>query len=131
MIRSRCSGIGVQTTNATITLPHRRALQRVLDKMKAQVASDLSLETLAAESGYSRSHLLRLFRAVMGRSPHQWLMQLRVEQAKAMLREGSCSLINIATACGFPAIRTSRESFVRSSVWRPINIDAFAIRAYK
>jgi AraC family transcriptional regulator len=80
--------------------PHR-ALLRVLEKMEAEVASDLDLSTLAAEIGYSKSHLLRIFRAGMRCSPHQWLMQLRVERVKKMLRGSSDSLIDIAAASGF------------------------------
>ena len=79
----------------------RRLLQRVLDRMKADLASDLDLGTLAAESGYSRSHFLRTFRAVMGSSPHRWLTSLRVERAKTILREDAISLIDIAFNCGF------------------------------
>jgi transcriptional regulator GlxA family with amidase domain len=80
---------------------HRRVLQRVLNRMKADLAADLDLSTLAAESGYSRSHFLRTFRAAMGSSPHQWLTRLRVERAKTILRENSISLIDIALDCGF------------------------------
>ena len=80
---------------------HRRLLQRVLDRMKVDLAADLDLCTLAAESGYSRSHFLRTLRAVMGCSPHQWLTRLRVERAKTILRENSISLIDIALDCGF------------------------------
>jgi AraC-like DNA-binding protein len=79
----------------------RRLLQRVLDRMKLDLSADLDLNTLAAESGYSRSHFLRTFRAAIGCSPHQWLTRLRVEQAKTILREQSISLIDIALACGF------------------------------
>jgi transcriptional regulator GlxA family with amidase domain len=78
-----------------------RLLQRVLDRMKADLATVLDLSTLAAESGYSRSHFLRTFRAAMGCSPHQYLTMLRVEQAKTILRETSISLIDIALDCGF------------------------------
>ena len=78
-----------------------RVLQRVLDRMKAGLATDLDLNTLAAESGYSRSHFLRTFRAAMGCSPHRWLTRLRMDHAKTMLRRDSESLIDIALACGF------------------------------
>ncbi len=78
-----------------------RLLQGVLERMKADLAADLDLNTLAAESGYSRSHFLRTFRAAMGCSPHQWLTRLRGERAKTMLRENSMSLIDIALDCGF------------------------------
>ena len=80
---------------------HNRLLHRVLDRMKADLATDLDLNTLAGESGYSRSHFLRTFRAVMGCSPHQCLTRLRVEQAKRILQDSSMSLIDIALACGF------------------------------
>jgi AraC family transcriptional regulator len=99
---------GAEATGGTrVTGPSRcgklqkRLLQRVLDRMKADLAADLDLSTLAAESGYSRSHFLRTFRAVMGCSPHQCLTNLRVEQAKTKLRENSISLIDIALDCGF------------------------------
>ena len=78
-----------------------RMLQRVLDRMKADLATDLDLSTLAVESGYSRSHFLRTFRTAMGCTPHQWLTRLRVERAKTILRESSTSLIDVALDCGF------------------------------
>lgn len=78
-----------------------RVLHRVLDRMRTDLATDLDLRTLAAESGYSRSHFLQMFRAGVGYSPHQWLTRLRVEKAKTKLRENSASLIEIALACGF------------------------------
>jgi AraC family transcriptional regulator len=79
----------------------RRPLQRVLDLMKTDLATDLDVNTLAAESGYSRSHFLRTFRAAMGCSPHQRLTRLRVERAKTLLQEHSIPLIDIALDCGF------------------------------
>src|SRR5258708_34654909 len=69
--------------------------------MNVDLAADLDPNHLAAERGYSRSHFLRTFRAVMGCSPHRWLTRLRVEQAKTILREQSISLIDIALDCGF------------------------------
>ena len=48
-----------------------RILQRVLDRMRADLATNLDLHTIAAESGYSRTHFLRTFRASTRYSPHQ------------------------------------------------------------
>ena len=91
----------------------KRLLQRVLDRMKADLATDLDLSTLAAESGYSRSHFLRTFRAAMGCSPHQCLTKLRVEQAKTILRENCISLIDTALACGFSSHAHFSNTFRR------------------
>jgi AraC family transcriptional regulator len=78
-----------------------RILQRVLDRMRADLATNLDLHTIAAESGYSRTHFLRIFRASTGYSPHQWLTHLRIEEAKTLLQKASNSLIDVALDCGF------------------------------
>ena len=78
-----------------------RILERVLDRMRADFNRDLDLKTIAAESGYSRRHFLRTFRASVGYSPHQWLMRLRIEEAKGLLQKGHRSLSDVALECGF------------------------------
>jgi AraC family transcriptional regulator len=98
--QQRSGGVKAAGTSRSGKMPGR-VLQRVLDKMKADFASDLDLKTIAAESGYSKSHFLRTFRASLGYSPHQWLMRLRIEEAKALLHKASHSLIDIALGCGF------------------------------
>ena len=87
------------TSPVAAPLP-RHLLQRVLERMHDLVA-DLDLQTLAAESGYSRSHFLRMFEAATGFTPHRYLLQLRLERAQQLMRKGSTSLIDIAALCGF------------------------------
>jgi AraC family transcriptional regulator len=62
---------------------------------------DLSLQALANESGYSRVHFVRMFRAATGSSPHNYLLNLRLERARELLKNPSLSLIDIALDCGF------------------------------
>ena len=91
-----------QRGNASATaspLP-RHLLQHVMERMHDLVA-DLNLQTLAAETGYSRSHFLRMFEAATGLTPHRYLLQLRLERAQKLMRKGSTSLIDIAALCGF------------------------------
>jgi AraC-like DNA-binding protein len=47
-----------------------------------------SLDQLAQVSMLSKFHLLRLYREVYRCTPHQYLMQLRLEQAKVLLKKG-------------------------------------------
>jgi AraC family transcriptional regulator len=76
-------------------------LRRVLERMEADLSSELDLKTLAAESGYSRNHFLRMFSQATKSTPHRYLIHLRVKRAKAMLRDKSLRMIDIALACGF------------------------------
>ena len=83
----------------TYGLP-RHVLRRVIERMRC-FDSDLSLQVLANESGYSRVHFVRLFKAATGSSPHNYLINLKLERARELLKNPSMSLIDIALDCGF------------------------------
>ena len=74
-------------------------------RSKEMLAGNLSgatpLHEIAKACGLSVSHFSRAFHKSTGLAPHAWLLQARVESAKAMLRSGHASLSAIARACGF------------------------------
>jgi len=75
-------------------------LRRVVERMRS-FDSDLSLKALANESGYSRVHFVRMFKAATGSSPHNYLLNLKLERVRELLKNPSMSLIDIALDCGF------------------------------
>ena len=75
-------------------------LRRVVERMRS-FDSDLSLQALANESGYSRVHFVRMFKAATGSSPHNYLLSLKLERVRELLKNQSMSLIDIALDCGF------------------------------
>jgi AraC family transcriptional regulator len=89
-------------------------LNRVLERMESEFRSNLNLETLASECGYSRNHFLRLFRKTTGYSPHQYLLKLRVKRAKSMMKDKSLNLLEIALACGFSSDVQMSRAFLRT-----------------
>ena len=78
-----------------------RILRRVRDRIEAGLNTELSLASLAKESGYSRAHFLRMFRAATGQTPHQYVLERRLSAAQQLLRQSKMSLIDIALQCGF------------------------------
>jgi AraC-like DNA-binding protein len=74
-------------------------------RSKDMLAGDLTgatpLSDIALACGLSVSHFSRAFRRSTGLAPHAWLLHVRVEAAKAMLRGREASLSSIALACGF------------------------------
>jgi len=78
-----------------------KSIRRVLERMHTEFQSDLSLSSLAADSGYSRRHFLRIFEDATSYTPHQYLLQLKIKRAKELLRDKSISLIDVAAHCGF------------------------------
>lgn len=89
------AGIG-----ATSPLPTAR-LRRVIDRMGSDLSDDLSLDTLALESGYSRAHFLRMFKVATGSTPHRFLLEMRLVFAQEKLASSSQSITEVAYAAGF------------------------------
>jgi len=87
--------------NAGVSPLSPRLLRRVLERMQTDLSANIDLATLAAESGYSRAHFLRTFRAATGQTPHRYLLELRLKKAQALIDGRLMPLIDIALACGF------------------------------
>ncbi|MGW4601410.1 helix-turn-helix domain-containing protein, partial [Streptomyces sp. NPDC004457] len=60
-----------------------------------------AIADLAEAASLSPSQFTRQFRASTGRSPHQFLLALRLERACRLLRAGTDPIAEVAVACGF------------------------------
>jgi AraC family transcriptional regulator len=81
-------------------LPQHK-LRLVTDYINDYLDRELSLKELAAIAQMSQYHFCRAFKQVIGLSPHQYLIQQRVERAKQLLKQGGMSLGTVAISCGF------------------------------
>ncbi|MEO0348719.1 MAG: AraC family transcriptional regulator [Cyanobacteria bacterium P01_A01_bin.15] len=79
--------------------PHQ--LSRVLDYVDACLVQDIKMADLAQLLGMSPFHFARLFKQSMGISPHQYVIQQRIERAKRLLKQTDYPIIEIALECGF------------------------------
>ncbi len=89
------------TSESSVSGLPARILKRIKEKIEANLDADLSLESLAEESGYSRAHFLRMFRTATGLTPHQYVLDLRLRRAQDYLRRKNSSIIDVAMSCGF------------------------------
>jgi AraC family transcriptional regulator len=69
-----------------------------------------SLGELSARAGWSPFHLHRAFRRVVGETPKQYMLRLRLERAAVRLLSGRESILDVALASGF----ASHEVFTRA-----------------
>jgi AraC family transcriptional regulator len=81
-------------------LPQHK-LRQAIDYIQENLSENISLEAIANHIDISSYHFCRLFKQATGLSPHQYVIQQRVERAKQLLRQGKMSLSEIAIACGF------------------------------
>jgi len=75
-------------------------MRAVRDHLASNFCCDISVDELSRLVGLSRFHLMRAFRRAYGLPPHAYVNQLRLIEAKRMLRAG-CSPAEVAIAVGF------------------------------
>lgn len=75
--------------------------RRAKDYLSANLGSDGSLKEIAAQCGLSTGHFSKAFKKTTGIAPHKWLIQRRIEVAKALLMLPSLPLAEVALHCGF------------------------------
>jgi len=76
------------------------ALRRVRDLLEAEYARTVTISELAREAGLSTFHLIRVFRASFGLPPYKYLEQVRIQQARRLIRHGF-PLTHVVHATGF------------------------------
>ena len=62
---------------------------------------DITLESLASQSGYSRCYFSSIFKQCLGMSVWDYICIKRVEQALSLIKTTDKSILQIATSCGF------------------------------
>ncbi|ABC29945.1 AraC-type DNA-binding domain-containing protein [Hahella chejuensis KCTC 2396] len=75
--------------------------RRMQDYCLANLSEKITLDDLATLCGLGRFLFLRQFKRTVGMTPHAWLLRLRLEQACALLTQGSLSVAHIAQRVGF------------------------------
>jgi AraC-like DNA-binding protein len=73
---------------------------RIQEFLRMNVQRNVRLDELVRLTGLSKAYLIRSFRRRVGMPPYEWLLQLRIENAKQRLQEG-CPISDLAIELGF------------------------------
>ncbi|MEV5598045.1 AraC family transcriptional regulator [Streptomyces sp. NPDC052496] len=87
--------------------------------MRDRLAEPLTLSDMADEVHLSVFHLVRVFRRATGETPHRYLIRLRIEEAKRLLRDTDFTVARIAPLCGFADAGALSTAFLRHTGVRP------------
>ena len=94
-------------------------LTRVLEYIATNLPSEIRLEDLAAIAGLSIFHFARAFRESTGVTPHQYVLQRRIDAVKTLLRTRNWNLEAIASATGFADASHLTKAFRRHTGTTP------------
>jgi AraC family transcriptional regulator len=98
-------------------------VKRVVEYMRENLDKTLRLTELAAIANLSPSRFVRAFHTAVGKPPHRFLIQLRIEEACRLLEESDLPVIEVGLRCGFEQPSHFASMFrnvvgMPPSVWR-------------
>lgn len=87
---------------------YRRVVQAKLF-IDNHFADKIDLDNISDEAAFSKFHFLRLFKTIYGKTPHQYLIAVRIHNAQQLLREGktvseSCFLVGFDSLTSFSGL---------------------------
>lgn len=71
----------------------------------------LSLDQISSEACFSRYYFLRLFRQAFNKTPHQYLIQRRIERAKELLDKDDLRVTDVCFEVGFQSLGSFSSLF--------------------
>ncbi len=99
--------------------PHRDRLHIARTYIDDHYAAPITLEHISSEAGFSPFHFIRLFQAVYRQTPHQYLVQQRIDKAKLLLASGDLSINDICYQVGFESLGSFSTLFRRETGLSP------------
>ena len=106
--------IGVIPRESTdVTIVDHPAVARAVSYTRDHLNDSFGVKAMVAAAAVSRRYLETSFTRSLGRTPSQYLAEMRIEKAKGLLDRRGMTLSRVASECGFSDLRQFRRMFSR------------------
>jgi AraC-like DNA-binding protein len=112
------SGTSAQAPAAVSPADRRRAVRAAM-RIDATAGEEISLAGMARDAGLSAFHFLRVFSAVIGVTPHQYLVRTRLRKAAKLLADPDIPVTSVAHESGFADLSNFVRTFRRAAGMPP------------
>jgi AraC-like DNA-binding protein len=93
---------------------HRMSVNKALEFLNEHYGEKIALNDMATAANCSASHFSRIFKEETGIAPSDYIMKVRLDYAKRMLRSDEKTLTQIALDCGFNSSSYFSHCFSRA-----------------
>ena len=80
----------------------------------------LNLDQISEKACFSRYHFLRLFRQAFNKTPHQYLIERRIEKAKELLGDDELRVTDVCFEVGFQSLGSFSTLFHKTVGQAPL-----------
>jgi len=91
-----------------------------IDLIESQLKTEINLDSIAKETGYSYYHYSRVFRGITGHSPYDYILRRKLSEAAKDLVSSDKNIIDIAYDYGFKNPETFSRGFKRLFGIQPV-----------
>jgi len=121
--------MALQASHARGHAPYSPLVRDAVDHILRNYAFLTGVDELAEQVGVAKSHLIRRFTAETGQGPGKYLQQVRLEQARLLLRNREYSIDLVASMVGYSGSNYFCKVFRRTVGESPGSYRARAARA--
>lgn len=90
-------------------------LTPLLDRMRAEITKSWTIPEMARAAVMSERTFVRRFKEATGLAPGEWLIGIRIEEARQLLETTSYPVEEVADLAGFGSTATLRHHFTRAA----------------
>jgi AraC-like DNA-binding protein len=110
--KARTSGINVEKHK-------EREFYEVVDYLKLHLSENLTLDGISAGTGMSVSKIKRLFNEYGEASPSAYFNEMKIKEAKRLIRSTSMNFTQIAESLGFDSVHYFSKAFKKQTNMTP------------
>ena len=118
-----CLNVFFEVLNSVKEIPQKATdkdnFSTILRYLENNYFYPVDVSSLAAQLGYSRAYFSTLFLKRTGETPYEYLTKIRIDKAKAYLREAQYSVEEIAYSVGFSSLQRFCEAFKKRTGLTP------------
>lgn len=88
-------------------------INRVIVFLMEHYQENYSLQDIARIANLSPYHFIRIFKAQTGKTPYEYLLDIKIDKAKTMLKDAALNITEISYLCGFNNLNHFGKVFKR------------------